>query len=96
MASAYVIFIRERVRDTAEMKTYSSKSSATLKGHRATLRAVYGRHETLEGANVEGVVILEFPSFAEAKAWYDSPAYREARRHRFLGSDYRAVIVEGI
>jgi uncharacterized protein (DUF1330 family) len=42
------------------------------------------------------VVIVEFPTFAEAKAWYDSPAYREVRRHRFLGSDYRAVIVEGV
>ena len=44
---------------------------------------------------VEGVVILEFPSFAEAKAWYDSPAHREVREHRFRGADYRAVIVAG-
>ena len=53
-------------------------------------------HEVLEGPEVEGVVILEFPSFDEAKAWYDSPAYREVREHRFRGADYRAVIVEGI
>jgi hypothetical protein len=37
-----------------------------------------------------------FPSFDEAKAWYDSPAYREVREHRFRGADYRAVIVEGL
>lgn len=45
---------------------------------------------------VEGVVILEFPTFDEAKAWYDSPAYREVRENRFRGADYRAVIVEGV
>ena len=58
--------------------------------------AAYGRHEVVEGATVEGVVILQVPTFEEAKAWYDSPAYREAREHRHLGADYRAVIVEGL
>ena len=50
----------------------------------------------LEGPEAEGVVIIEFPSLAEAKAWYDSPAYREAREHRFRGADYRAILVEGV
>jgi uncharacterized protein (DUF1330 family) len=50
----------------------------------------------LEGAAVEGVVILEFPTFDGAKAWYDSPADRAAREDRFNGADYRVVIVEGV
>ena len=58
--------------------------------------AAYGRQEVLEGPDVEGVVIVEFPDFATAKEWYDSPAYREAREYRFRGADYRAVIVEGL
>ena len=49
-----------------------------------------------EGAEVEGVAIIEFPTFAEAKAWYESPGYQEASRHRFLGGDYDVVIVEGL
>ena len=28
--------------------------------------------------------------------WYDSPAYREVREHRYKGADYRAVIVQGV
>jgi len=67
----------------------------TLAGHPVTVLAAYGRQKVLEGSEVEGVVILEFPSFDEAKAWYDSPAYREVREHRFRGAHYRAVIVEG-
>jgi uncharacterized protein (DUF1330 family) len=93
--AAYAVFIRESTKNPSELKTYSKKVGATLAGHPVEVLAAYGRHEVLEGPEVEGVVILEFPSLAEAKAWYDSPAYREVREHRFRGAEYRAVIVEG-
>ena len=64
--------------------------------HAMTVLAAYGRQEVLEGPPVEGIVIVEFPSIEDAKAWYDSPAYREAREHRFRGARYRAIIVEGL
>jgi uncharacterized protein (DUF1330 family) len=92
----YIVFTREITHNASELATYSEKVGGTLAGHPVTVLAAYGRHEVLEGPNVEGVVILEFPTFDEAKAWYDSPAYREVREHRFRGSDYRAVIVEGV
>lgn len=93
--SAYIVFTREATRDGAELEKYSQQVGATLGGHPVTVLAAYGRQEVLEGADVEGVVILEFPTFEDAKAWYDSPAYRKVREHRFRGADYRAVIVEG-
>jgi hypothetical protein len=43
-------------------------SWASMTGHPVTARAFYGRQEVLESAAVEGVVILEFPTFEEAKA----------------------------
>lgn len=94
--ATYVVFIRESTRNPAEMEAYAPKASASLAGHPIKVLAAYGRQEVLEGPEVEGVVIVEFPSFEAAKAWYDSPAYREAREHRFRGADYRAVIVEGL
>jgi uncharacterized protein (DUF1330 family) len=93
--SAYIVFIRESTKDAAELGTYMEEVGDTLAGHPITVLAVYGRQEVLEGPEMEGVVILKFPSFAEAKAWYDSPAYCKVREHRFRGADYRAVIVEG-
>ena len=45
---------------------------------------------------IDGSVILSFPTFEEAKAWYNSPAYTEARQHRHLGADYRCFITEGV
>lgn len=91
-----IVFIRDRIRDAGEMDIYSGKAGGTLAGHTATPRAVYGACETLEGAQVDGVVIIEFPDMVAARAWYDSPAYVEARKHRHLGSDYRVFITETI
>ena len=93
---AYAIFIRDRTNDPAEMETYSGKAGATLEGHPASVLAAYGPHDVLEGPAIEGAVIVEFPTLEAARAWYDSPAYREAREHRFRGADYRAFLIEGL
>jgi uncharacterized protein (DUF1330 family) len=94
--AAYAVFIRESTRDATELETYSQQVGATLASHPINVLAAYGRQEVLEGPEVEGVVILEFPTLEAAKAWYGSPAYRQLREHRFRGADYRAVIVEGL
>jgi len=93
--SAYIVFTRERLRDAAEFDTYSKKAGPSLGGHDAKPLVVYGACETVEGAPIDGAVIIEFPTMAAAKAWYDSPAYREARVHRFKSADYRVFITEG-
>jgi uncharacterized protein (DUF1330 family) len=94
--ATYIVFMRESTRDPAELETYSEKVGDTLTGHPVSVLAAYGRQEVIEGPDVEGVVILEFPTFEAAKAWYNSPAYRQVREHRFRGATYRAVIVEGV
>lgn len=94
--AAYIVFTREKLRDKAELDIYSPLAGASMAGHTVKAHSVYGKCETLEGAPIEGCVIIEFPTMAEAKAWYDSPAYTEARKHRFLAADYRAFITEGL
>lgn len=94
--AAYIIFTRESTRDAEEMKTYGALAGGTMAGHAMTPHAFYGQHETLEGPEVEGVVVVSFPTMEEAKAWYDSPAYTAARAHRFKGADYRVVLVQGV
>ncbi len=93
---AYMVFTRERMRDEKEYEIYKQKNRIAMEGHPIRARVLYGKHEVLEGAEVQGVVILEFPTIADAKAYYDSPAYREAREHRFKAADYRVLIVEGV
>ncbi len=94
--TAYVIFLREKTTNEDELKTYSQLALPTLGGHPVTPLAFYGTLQVLEGPAFEGAVVLAFPSIAEARAWYDSPAYQAAAVHRRAGSDFRVFIVEGV
>jgi uncharacterized protein (DUF1330 family) len=92
---AYVIFIREQTLDQSELEEYWAKVAATLDGVPIKVLSAYGPHVTLEGPNVEGVVIAEFPSTETALQWYNSPAYQDVAKHRHRGAIYRGLIVEG-
>ncbi len=93
---AYVVFTREKLRNRAEYERYREKAKPAAAGHPVTVRALYGKHESIEGAPIDGAVILEFPTIEAARAYYNSPAYQEALPHRLLGADYRVFIVEGV
>jgi uncharacterized protein (DUF1330 family) len=95
--AAYMIFIREgEVVDEAAMQAYKAGNSGgpPLSGMRAL--SVYGAIETVEGEAADGMVILEFPDKAAAKAWYFSPEYQERAKLRQQAAPYRAFIVEGL
>ena len=51
--------------------------SETFEGHSVKFLVAYRPQQVLEGDAPEGVVIVEFPSTAAARAWYDSPAYQQ-------------------
>ena len=93
---AYVIFIKNKTTDADELKTYSQKAGAARGDHKLTALAYYGPLEVLEGDPAEGVVLIQFPDMAQAKAWYDSPAYQDAKTHRLKGADYRVILAEGL
>ena len=94
--SAYIVFTRDKTLDQREMDIYAKEVPATIAGHEMKPLAFYGSHEDLEGPATEGTVILEFPSVASAKAWYDSPRYQNAREHRFRGATYRVTLIAGV
>lgn len=55
-----------------------------------------GPSEALEGAPPAGrLVVVEFPSMAEAKRFYDSPEYTEVRQGRIENAVSRFILVEG-
>lgn len=94
--SAFVVFVRDRMRDPEEFKVYSKKAGLARGDHPIKAHVYYGAVDVLEGPAVDGVVIVEFPSKAEAMAWYESPAYQEARAHRLKAADYRVLVVDGL
>jgi len=94
--TTYVVFTRERATDPEEMAIYAEKAKPAGAGHPITRLAFYGDIQTLEGSAIEGSVILSFPSKEEALAWYNSPAYTEAKEHRLKGAEYRVFMIEGV
>ncbi len=94
--TTYVIFTREKTVDASQLEVYSPMAKASMEGHPVTRLAAYGRQQVLEGPETQGTVVLSFPTFEEAQAWYNSPAYKQACEHRFKGAEYRAIIVEGV
>lgn len=93
--AAYVVLTREETTSQAELETYAREAPAAAEGHRISFLALHGKQEILEGTPIEGAVILQFPTFEEAKQWYESPAYQRAAAHRLRGAKYRVFIVEG-
>ncbi|MFD9002262.1 DUF1330 domain-containing protein [Streptomyces sp. NPDC059582] len=54
------------------------------------------RRAVPEGSWPEALVVIGFPSFADARAWYDSPAYQELIPLRSRHMDGDILLVEGV
>ena len=97
--TAYMLLIRdEPVRDPDAMAEYQriNRENMAELGATMTPLVVYGAVEALEGPNPDGVLVLQFPTVEDAKAWYESPAYQAALPQRKKAADYRAMIVQGL
>ncbi|HKR89339.1 MAG TPA: DUF1330 domain-containing protein [Phenylobacterium sp.] len=94
---AYVIVIREEPVHTPEqMAEYARKGANIPRDPKMKALAINGALTALEGDPPNGVVMLEFPTVEDAKAWYYSDAYQDACQHRRAAAKYRTVIVEGV
>ncbi|MFP3550374.1 DUF1330 domain-containing protein [Paraburkholderia sp. SIMBA_049] len=94
--TAYMIFTRESMQDQAALDAYRSKVRDTFDGYAHKVLAAYGTQQVLEGDPAEATVVLEFPSLAAARAWYDSDTYQQVAQHRLKGSRHRVVLIEGL
>ncbi len=93
--AAYVI-ARLEVRDTAWREAYSSKTGELIRKHGGKVLAPFAsKVEALEG-NAKlptNVVILEFPSKEQAKAWYNDPEYAALIKLRQTGAEGELILV---
>ena len=90
---AYVVVTREKTRDAGELEQYKQLTPLSFKEHPAIIRAIHGRTEVLEGSAVEELIVLEFPTYEDAKSWYHSwrikPHRSFATRAATTGSSWR-------
>src|SRR5262245_11589715 len=92
---AYFVAFRDRMKDPARYAGYLEKAAPTFEGHAAQILVGNGGMTPLEGECPDGVVVIEFPDVAAARAWYESPAYQAVVGERLAATEGRVVIVEG-
>lgn len=93
---AYVV-VDVTVTDQALMEEYRKQVPATLAKYGGRFLVRGGAHQTVEGDwKPNRLVILEFPSMAQAQRWYDSEEYREPKAIRLKAGRANFVMVEGV
>ena len=96
-APAYLI-VEMHITDMEQYKQYMAAAPAAVKAYGGEYLVRGGRHETLEGDwQPHRVAMLRFPSYEQAKAFYDSEHYRGVRAKRAGAVEYfNSVLVEGV
>jgi uncharacterized protein (DUF1330 family) len=67
--------VRADIMDPEKQAAYAKLASAAVAKYAGRYLARGGQAESREGRSRERLVIIEFPSYAEAKAAYDSPRF---------------------
>ena len=94
--AAYVIADLE-VTDPVRYAEYRPRVGATVATYGGRFLVRGGPHEIVEGSwRPPRLVVLEFPSLARAREWYDSEEYRHPMAMRLAASNANLVFVEGV
>ena len=92
---AYVI-VDVEVTDPDQYEAYKKLTPASLVAYGGKFIVRGGQVETLEGGwNPGRIVVLEFPSYDNARQWYDSNEYAQARAVRRDAAQARIIVADG-
>jgi uncharacterized protein (DUF1330 family) len=96
-APAYLI-VEMHITDMEQYKLYMAEAPAAVKAHGGEYLVRGGKHEVLEGDwQPHRVAMLRFPSYQQAKAFYDGAQYTATRAKRAGATEYfNMVLVEGV
>ena len=97
MPAAYLI-VEMNISDPERYKEYMAEAPASVKAFGGEYLVRGGQHETLEGDwQPHRVAVLRFPSYEQAKAFYDHEPYRSIRGKRAGATEYfNMILVEGV
>ena len=97
MAPAYII-VDMLISDMEQYKQYMAAAPAAVAAAGGEYLVRGGRFETIEGNwKPARIAMLRFPSFDQAKAFYDSEQYRQARAKRAGATQFfNLILVEGV
>ncbi|MFK7744665.1 MAG: DUF1330 domain-containing protein [Roseobacter sp.] len=81
--------------DADAYKPYSIRNNEIVPKYGGKFLARGGSSEILEGASRDRHVIIEFPSYSDALAFYNDPDYQENLKIRQANSEGTIIVVEG-
>ena len=84
------------VNDPEQYRLYAESAPEAFRKYKARILARGGRCEQLEGSGRPRNVVIEFDSFEDALACYNSPEYQAAKARRQGAGEADIVIVEGV
>ncbi len=91
------VLVQADISDSARYAEYAKLAPGIVAKYGGKYLARAGRTATLEGAPARSrVVLLEFPTFEQAQAFYNSPEYESARKLRAGAATAQFVLVEGM
>ena len=94
--SAYCIAHMRTVTMGPAIVEYLERIDATLAPFDGRFIIHGGEAEVLEGSWPGFAIVLEFPDAAQARAWYQSDAYREIAALRSDNSESDIIVVDGV
>jgi uncharacterized protein (DUF1330 family) len=88
---------RSRIDDPVQYKKYTDLVPAIIARHGGKVLARGGKFRVMEGPDTfRRFVVIEFPTFEQAVACFESPEYQDAAAHRKTGGGIvENVIVDG-
>jgi len=97
MTAAYII-VDMKVSNPEQYKDYMAAAPAAVKAFGGEYLVRGGRFEVMEGDwQPARIAMLRFPSFEQAKTFYDDQMYRQARAKRAGATEFfNMILVEGV
>jgi uncharacterized protein (DUF1330 family) len=93
---AYIV-VEVEVEDPARYEDYKKMVPSSLAAYGGRFLVRGGKVENLEGDWApKRFVMVEFPSVDQAKAWWSSPEYAEAKALRQATAKTQMIVVEGL
>ena len=78
----YVVCVYKSIGDEKLLKKYAESAIPAIEKYKGKIIVRGGKKLTIEGNDSPRTVVIEFPSFEEAKNYYYSKEYQKA--HSFL------------
>jgi uncharacterized protein (DUF1330 family) len=94
---ALFIFNVVSITDGEKFAEYAERIPATIEAYGGRYLVRGGDVEVFEGEWTPArLVVIEFPSFEQAKRWYDSEEYESLKELRADAGDVEGVLVQGL